>query len=117
MRDSLPCFDAWREAQCRPRTLSSPKCGPAILAPTNRSRLGPTRIGRRNCEPIPPMRFSRLVIPAQHVTSLTWCGDMLVDWTNGGVVYHIDGRRSDSQVHWAYMFDAASPSLVLQASR
>lgn len=30
-----------------------------------------------------------------------------MDWVNGGSVYHLDGRREDSRVHWAYRFDGA----------
>jgi hypothetical protein len=30
-----------------------------------------------------------------------------VDWTHGGTVYHLDGRRFDSRVGWAFPFDAA----------
>ena len=51
------------------------------------------------------MRFSQTTIPAQGVLSLTWYGDMLVDWVNGGAVYHLDGRCEPAHVSWAFPFD------------
>src|SRR5512142_2915226 len=53
------------------------------------------------------MKFSRTVIPATNVVSLTWCGDSLVDWVCGGTVFYLDGTRKEANVRWAFPFDAA----------
>lgn len=52
------------------------------------------------------------VIPAEHVKSLVWSGDLLIDWVSGGVVYTLDGTKTNPRVNYAYRFDAAvvSPS-------
>lgn len=53
------------------------------------------------------MQISRLAIPGTDVGSLTWCGDMLVDWVRGGRVFYLDGRCEDPHVAWGFPFDAA----------
>lgn len=52
------------------------------------------------------MKFSRVVIPADHVASLTWCGDKIIDWVGGGRVFHLDGKCEDPRVYWAFPFDS-----------
>ncbi|MGA9668568.1 MAG: hypothetical protein WBQ94_05125 [Terracidiphilus sp.] len=54
------------------------------------------------------MKFSRKLIPASNVGSLTWCGDTLVDWVGGIQVFHLDGKHEKSRLHWGgFGFDAA----------
>jgi hypothetical protein len=53
------------------------------------------------------MNFSRQLIPAINVQSLTWHADTLVDLAGGGNVFHLDGRREASRMSWAFPFDAA----------
>jgi len=53
------------------------------------------------------MKFSRREISQVKVASLNWCGDTLVDWVRGGIVFHLDGRCEDPQVKWAFPFDAS----------
>lgn len=53
------------------------------------------------------MTFSKTIIPANNVCSLTWCGDTLIDWVGGGAAFHLDGRQSRSIVSWAFPFDSA----------
>lgn len=53
------------------------------------------------------MQISRLTVPATDVASLTWCGDTLVDWVRGGMVFHLDGRCEDPHMGWGFPFDAA----------
>jgi hypothetical protein len=55
----------------------------------------------------PRLKFSRTVIPATNVVSLTWCGDSLIDWVCGGTVFYLDGTRKKANVSWAFPFDAA----------
>lgn len=54
------------------------------------------------------MKFSRTVIPASGVASLTWCGDVLIDWVRGGTVFYLDGTHKRASVNWAFPFDSAS---------
>lgn len=51
-------------------------------------------------------------IAAEHVRSLVWVGDELVDWVAGGHHFTLDGRIIKRLVNYAYKFDAAivSPS-------
>lgn len=53
------------------------------------------------------MKISRTEILANHVRSLVWQGDTLVDWVAGGAIFDLDGRSKPSRVNWAYPFDAA----------
>jgi hypothetical protein len=53
------------------------------------------------------MKFSKTIIPATTVISLTWCGDALIDWVRGGTVFHLDGKCTESRRSWAFPFDAA----------
>ena len=55
------------------------------------------------------MKFSRTLIPATKVGSLTWRGDALVDWVGGIQVFHLDGRQEKSRLHrGGFEFDAAT---------
>jgi hypothetical protein len=55
------------------------------------------------------MKFSRKLIPATKVGSLTWRGDTLVDWVGGIQVFHLDGKHEKSLLHWGgFGFDAAA---------
>lgn len=45
--------------------------------------------------------------PAPNVKSLTWFGDELVDWVDGGCIYTATGEARPSYVRYAYPFDAA----------
>lgn len=59
------------------------------------------------------MRFESTIIPIQSpVGSLLWQGDSLVDLTQRGETYLLDGSHLRSNRYWAYKFDAAviSPS-------
>jgi len=53
------------------------------------------------------VKFSKTIIPADNVCSLTWYADTLIDWVGGGTAFHPDGRQSRSIVHWAFPFDSA----------
>ena len=52
------------------------------------------------------------VIPASHVRSLAWQGELLVDWVGGIRTYAPDGTATQPRVSWAYPFDdvRTSPS-------
>ncbi len=52
------------------------------------------------------MKFSRQEISKKPAASLVWAGNTLVDWVGGGAVFHLDGRREDPRVRWAFSFDA-----------
>lgn len=48
-----------------------------------------------------------VLLPASDVKSLVWCGESLVDWVSGGIVYGLDRTQTDPRVNFAYKFDAA----------
>jgi len=54
------------------------------------------------------MNFSRKLIPASNVGSLTWCGDTLVDWADGIQIFHLDGTHAGRRLIWGFNFDAAA---------
>ncbi len=56
------------------------------------------------------IQFQEWRIPAEHVHSLCWRGDTLVDWLLRGSTYALDGTHVQTFRHCAYRFDAATMS-------
>lgn len=56
--------------------------------------------------------YKEIKIKTNDVLSLVWKGNELIDWAAGGRGYSLDGEVSESNVNYAYSFDAAvmSPS-------
>lgn len=57
--------------------------------------------------------FKELKLKANHIGSLSWHGDALVDWVAGGRCYYLDGKVEEANVNYAYSFD----SVVVSPSR
>lgn len=58
------------------------------------------------------MKSRRTEVPTKnHVKSLAWRGDALVDSVSGGIEYRLDGTATSPCVNWAYRFDAAVHSV------
>lgn len=55
-----------------------------------------------------------ITLPDKHapVQSLSWLGDVLVDWVGGEAIFRLDGSYERAKVNYAYRFDTAiaSPS-------
>jgi len=51
------------------------------------------------------------VIPTYSVSSLSWQGDLLVDWVGGGNTYALDGTYTSASRGYAYRFDSAIVSV------
>jgi hypothetical protein len=64
--------------------------------------------------------YSIQYLNAPGLASLSWRGDTLIDWVGGGTGYHLNGKRDDACVRYAYAFDAAvdcAPYTVLYQRR
>ena len=54
------------------------------------------------------MKLQKRLLPHPKTQSLTWQGDVLVDWILGGTEYHMDGTVVDSHRQIGYRFDKAT---------
>lgn len=52
--------------------------------------------------------MNEIHIPAKGVSSLAWDGDSLVDWVGGGTRYHLNGDVIQSNIRYAFPFDASA---------
>jgi hypothetical protein len=58
------------------------------------------------------LTFTETIISAHSPASLSWQGDLLIDWVEGGNTYALDGTTKSALRGYAYRFDSALVSVT-----